>query len=184
MPSDSEVEKSAKAMAATGPGRKILPPEQVTEPLGETARNVRRSLEAPFNIAAIGVSLVNQESDDARSVDMEIEAETVDPDARFKIVVRDILNELRDRTHPIKDRVTVQERRLGNLAELDKRIDLLDRGMAARDTAIRRVENDVWTLTRSINNLSVLMYKLQEDVIKNSESNEVVTERVDVLREG
>ena len=161
----------------------ILLPEQMTGPSGETTRNVRRSLEAPFNIASIGVSLVNQEMDDARSVDMDLGREVADLEARFKLEVRDILNELRDRSHRKNDRVAAQERRLGHLEDLDKRIKLLDRGIASRDSAIRRVENDVRTLTRGLNNLSVRVYEIHENVEKNNKDNEKLTETMDALRE-
>ena len=115
---------------------------------------------------------------------MEVERDTVNPDARFKMEVRDILKELRERAHRLNDRVEVQERRLGNLQELDKRIELLDRGIAARDSAINRVENDVRTLTRGLNNLSVRTYELGEVVARSEENTEVITEKVEVIREG
>ena len=104
MHSDSEADEDAKAKKGRqGTTRKprtrqrrdldgsLLLPERVPGPTVETTRNVRRSLEAPFNIAAVGVSLVNQERDDERSVDMDLEQEIVDPESRFKIEVRDIV---------------------------------------------------------------------------------------------
>ena len=131
-------------------------------PSGETVQNVRRSLEAPFNVAAVGVSLVDHYLDKTGSVDMDLEHEIADPEARFKLEFRDILNELRDRVHRTNDRVEIQEEKINKFSDLDRRVALLDRAIVARDTAIHRVENDIINVTRNVNNLSAKVYDLHD----------------------
>ena len=122
MTSDSEIGKGAKGKKGTTRKTRGRPPRIVSGvdpllnlapvPSGETVKNVRRSLETPFNIAAVGVSLVDPDLDETRSVDMDAEHDLADPEARFKLEVRDILNELRDSVHRTNDRVEIQEEKI------------------------------------------------------------------------
>ena len=191
MTSDSEVGKGAKGKKGATRKTRGRPPRNVSGvdsllnlapiPSGETVRNVRRSLEAPFNVAAVGVSLVDPDLDETRSVNMDAEHEVADPEARFKLEVRDILNELRDRVHRTNDRVEIQEEKSNRISDLDRRVALLDRAIVARDTAIHRVENDIITITRGVNNLSARVYEVHDKIMTNKEEIALNTEKIDIM---
>ena len=58
----------------------------------------------------------------------------------------------------------IQEEKINRISDLDRRVALLDRVIVARDTAIHRVENDIITVTRGVNNLSARVYEVHDKI--------------------
>ena len=77
----------------------------------------------------------------------------------------------------------IQEEKINRISDLDRRVALLDRVIVARDTAIHRVENDIITVTRGVNNLSARVYEVHDKITANKGEIELNKEKIDLMSE-